>query len=255
MHGLPLNSRSWRLQEHYFQSRCRNVFIDLRGYGESSKLPDSAGDVTRLYTDDLHALMTQLDLRDVVLVGFASGGHVALRYAARHPHRLRRLVTINASPKFRRSPGWPFGFSEADIAHYVGAGIRGGIAGITKEVLNPDTVFRDIDPTMAMRLGEEFAQMSHQAGFSTLLSFFEGMSRDDDRPLLKTIDTATLIISSMMGQEVPSGVGLYLRQHINNAQLVELANVDHFAFATRPDLVNSLIELVVSQDGSYRGSA
>jgi non-heme chloroperoxidase len=35
VHGLPLDSGSWRYQEEYFGARARNVFLDLRGYGQS----------------------------------------------------------------------------------------------------------------------------------------------------------------------------------------------------------------------------
>ena len=106
VHGLPLDSRSWTHQAQHFTA-ARNVFLDLRGYGSSTALGDHVSDVTQLYVDDLHALVESLDLRDVVLVGFASGGHVTLRYAAQYPQRVQRLVTINASPRFRRGPDWP----------------------------------------------------------------------------------------------------------------------------------------------------
>ena len=64
------------------------------------------------------------------------------------------------------------------------------------------------------------------------------------RALLPSILTPTLLLSSTVGQEVPSDVGLYLRQRIPGARLVELPGADHFAFATRPALVNLLIEQV-----------
>lgn len=87
--------------------------------------------------------------------------------------------------------------------------------------------------------------MSLNAGVRTLLGFFEGISHDDDRHLLPRITTPTLLIASTAGQEVPSDVALYLREHIPRARLAELPGVDHFAFATRPALVNQLVEQVV----------
>lgn len=84
--------------------------------------------------------------------------------------------------------------------------------------------------------------MSLAAGVTTLLSFFDGISRDDDRELLPRIQAQTLILSSTAGLEVLGGVGLYLRDRIPRAHLAELPGADHFAFATRPVLVNLLIE-------------
>jgi len=84
--------------------------------------------------------------------------------------------------------------------------------------------------------------MSRDAGTDTLLGFFEGISRDDDRDLLPSIKARTLLIAGTIGEEVPTDVALYLRQRIPYARLAEIPGGDHFLFATRPDLVNALIE-------------
>jgi non-heme chloroperoxidase len=67
------------------------------------------------------------------------------------------------------------------------------------------------------------------------------VSRDDDRDLLHSITAPTLLVSSGIGREVPSEVGLYLRRQINRSCLVEIPGADHFVFATRPRLVNLLL--------------
>jgi non-heme chloroperoxidase len=83
--------------------------------------------------------------------------------------------------------------------------------------------------------------MSRTAGTDTLMGFFEGIARDDDRHLLGSVATPTLAVTSGLGREVPSDVGLYLRGHIAESWLVELPGADHFVFATRPRLVNELL--------------
>jgi len=245
IHGLPLDSSSWRHQEEHFAHKARNIFLDLRGYGQSTKIPAGTADVTQLYVDDVTALVRHLGVQRIVLVGFASAGHVALRFAAQHPDVLAYLVTINGSPRFRKGPDWPWGFDDAGIAHFTDAAERGGIEGITDAVLDPGLVFNDVDREAAERIRAWFRPMSLNAGVDTLLGLFNGISLDDDRWLLKDITAPTLIISSTAGQEVPSAVGLFLRGQIAKARLVELPGVDHFAFATRPELINLLIEQVL----------
>ncbi|KYH44936.1 alpha/beta hydrolase [Branchiibius sp. NY16-3462-2] len=246
VHGLPLDSDSWRLQLHHFAGRTRNVLVDLRGYGASSPLPEGADKVTQLYVDDLSALSQALGLDDVTVVGFASGGHVALRYAAENPRAVDRLVVINASPRFMRGPDWPFGFDESGIAYFVQAATDGRIEAMTDAVLDPALVFRDVDTATADRISDWFRPMSLAAGVRTLLGFFESIARDDDRDLLRRIEAPTLILASTAGQEVPVAVGRYLADQIATSYLVELPHVDHFAFATRPDLVNELIAQMLS---------
>jgi non-heme chloroperoxidase len=140
------------------------------------------------------------------------------------------------------------------ITYFTEAARREGIAGVTEAVLAPELVFRDVDDQQAEQPHQCFADMSNNAGAETLLGFFNSMSRDDDRPLLANIATPTLLMTSTNGQEVPVEVGLYLRQRIQNAQLVELPGTDHFAFATRPQLVNLLIEQLLHQAVTARHS-
>jgi non-heme chloroperoxidase len=241
VHGLPLDSRSWSAQRAHFDPLARNVFVDLRGYGASSKLPPDCVDVTQLYADDLDRLLTHLDLREVALIGFASAGHVALRFAAQHPQRLAKLAVINASPRFRRGDDWPWGFDDSEIDRFIRTARNDGIEGLTDLVLDPATVLRDVGRHEARRLKEWFGAMSRAAGTDTLMGFFEGISRDDDRHLLPAITTPTMLVTSGLGREVPSHVGLYLRAHIAESWLVEIPGADHFVFATRAPLVNELL--------------
>ncbi|MDX6356019.1 MAG: non-heme chloroperoxidase [Streptomyces sp.] len=240
--GLPLDSRAWEYQRRHFDTRARNVFVDLRGYGRSGKLPAGTADVTELNLADVHALITELGLERALLVGFASAGHLAMRYAAKHPEHVTGLVVINGSPRFRQGPDWPLGFTAEGIARFGEVAREGGIEALTDLVLDPDKVFRDVPPEEEARLGEWFRTMSRDAGTDTLLGFFEGISRDDDRNLLPSIKARTLLIAGTIGAEVPTDVALYLRQRIPYARLAEIPGGDHFLFATRPDLVNALIE-------------
>jgi len=241
VHGLPLDSRSWAAQQEFFDPHAHNVFLDQRGYGATDKLPPAVDSVTALYTADLAALITHLGLQSPTVIGFASAGHVALRFAAQHPQLLGKLAVLNGSPKFRRSDDWPYGFDDIGIAHFTDAARDHGIAGLTDAVLDPGLVFADIGPDRAAELGSWFRDMSYNAGVATLLGFFDNISLDDDRHLLPAITVPTLVMSSTIGQEVPASVSLYLRRTIPHARLAELPGADHFAFATRPDLVNSLL--------------
>ena len=242
VHGLPLDSRSWEPQRRHFAPLCRNVFVDLRGYGRSSKLPAGTADVTALYCADLAALFDAAALRRAMLVGFASAGHVALRFAALHPGRVAGLVTINGSPCFRRREDWAWGFSDDGIARFTAMAGEGGIEGLTDAVLDPGLVFKDLSAADGAKLAAWFRSMSLSAGVDTLMGFFTGIANDDDRDLLPRIAARTLLISSTLGEEVQTGVALFCRRRMPDALLAELPDTDHFAFATRPALVNALIE-------------
>ncbi|WP_218854183.1 alpha/beta fold hydrolase [Paractinoplanes atraurantiacus] len=69
----------------------RVVGIDARGHGRSGKSPDAARYGERRMAEDLLAVVAQLDLPAVDLVGYSMGAVVAL-LAAASPATVRRLV-------------------------------------------------------------------------------------------------------------------------------------------------------------------
>src|SRR5271155_3594841 len=164
IHGLPLDGDAWRAQIDYFAPRYRNVVIDLRGYGRSSKLPAGVANVTDLYVSDLKRVFARLDIAHAIVVGFASGGHGALRFSATHGACVEQLVLINASPKFCRAPDWPWGFDEIAIAAVNDTLLGGGVAGLSDVLLNPAIVFQDADATQVTNLHALYRQMSLEAG-------------------------------------------------------------------------------------------
>jgi pimeloyl-ACP methyl ester carboxylesterase len=77
------------------------IALELQGHGHTA-------DVDRAFTwddfgDDVAALIAQLGLGPVDLLGGSLGGVVGLRCAIRHPEAVRKLVVVSAP--FRRS-GW-----------------------------------------------------------------------------------------------------------------------------------------------------
>ncbi|HEX6885647.1 MAG TPA: alpha/beta hydrolase [Planctomycetota bacterium] len=97
-HGWPLSSDSWESQAlHLASNGFRVVAHDRRGHGRSSQ-PWNGNDMDT-YADDLAELIEALDLREVILVGFSTGGGEVARYVGRHgTGRVAKLALIAAVP-------------------------------------------------------------------------------------------------------------------------------------------------------------
>lgn len=245
VHGLPLNSDAWYGQLLCFDLLCRNTVFDLRGYGKSSKLPQNCTSVTDLYMADFLKVIEASNVNDTVLVGFASAGHAALRFAALYPEKVRKLIIINGSPCFMSQDDWQGGFDKASLEKIVSE--------IDNAKTDDDIYQMLLDASMNEKGNDEkmaalkkyYMKLANTAGRETVRAFFTDIAYDDDRALLAKICVPTLIISSRLGKEVPSDTALYLRQQIKNAQLFEINDIDHFAYATKKNLINDVIKQFV----------
>lgn len=249
VHGLPLNSDSWFAQFEYFKSNYHNVAIDLRGYGDSSALPNDFDSITDLYVSDIKQCIESLNLDKPILVGFASGGHVALKFAAQYGQLISKLVVINASPCFKKQNDWQWGFSAETLESFTKKiEATNSNEELSNVLYTPAIKEKPSDELDTMKAW--FDEMLVKAKKETILAFFNNIALDDDRALLPNITTPTLIINSVLGEEVPTDVGLYLRQNIANSQYYEINGVGHFVFATQSRLVNEAIKQFISPSTS-----
>ncbi|OLY93346.1 Pimeloyl-ACP methyl ester carboxylesterase [Cnuella takakiae] len=117
IHGWPLSKDMWEYQiDDLVNAGLRVVKYDRRGFGKSDK-PWDGYDYDTL-TEDLHALLEQLDLRDAVLVGFSMGGGEAVRYISRYgTDRVSGLVLVSAvTPYMLKTADNPDGVDESVFA-------------------------------------------------------------------------------------------------------------------------------------------
>ncbi|MEM1114434.1 MAG: alpha/beta hydrolase [Pseudomonadota bacterium] len=91
LHATGFHSRCW--DEVVRRLPDRDIYAaDLRFHGGSTR----SGKVDWVgMGQDVSALITRLDLTDVLLVGHSIGGHLATRAAATQPERIRQLLLID----------------------------------------------------------------------------------------------------------------------------------------------------------------
>ncbi|WP_208868876.1 alpha/beta fold hydrolase [Streptomyces glaucescens] len=87
--------------------RRRLALLDLRGTGDSAAPADPASYRCDRMVDDVEALRRELDLERLDLLAHSAGGSLAMRYAARYPERVARLVLVTATPWALGMPATP----------------------------------------------------------------------------------------------------------------------------------------------------
>ncbi|GHH47014.1 alpha/beta fold hydrolase [Streptomyces candidus] len=94
LHGLMGRSSHWAETARWLSERHRAVALDQRGHGRSEKPAD--GPFTReAYVADAEAVVEQLGLGPVTLIGHSMGALTAWQLAAKRPDLVRALVVCD----------------------------------------------------------------------------------------------------------------------------------------------------------------
>ena len=101
--GLAATADSWNYQVLGLHRQYRCVCVDLRGHGESEK-PCSNYSYDEM-CGDVHALLLELDLRKVTLVGWSMGAGIALKYVSDFNEEGRVTKLAMLAPATPRFPG------------------------------------------------------------------------------------------------------------------------------------------------------
>jgi non-heme chloroperoxidase len=115
IHGWPLSNEMWEYQvATLIENNFRVIVYDRRGFGKSSQ-PYHGYDYDTL-TDDLSAIIDQLNLTDVTFVGFSMGGGEVVRYLSRHQAKgVSKIVLVSSVTPFRlKTANNPNGKSEEE---------------------------------------------------------------------------------------------------------------------------------------------
>lgn len=207
------------------QAGYRFIAYDRRGYGRTTV--DSPTDRKGSEATDLLALLDQLHLGRVFLVGTGAGGGVALDFVLSHPERVRGLVLANTLGNITDSSYRAMGrFLRPPAFDALPAALR---------ELSPS--YRAADPEGTKR-------------WTTLI----GLSRAPGPPvrsraslhratfaMLEKLSVPTLLMTGDADLYTPPSVLRMFKAHMQDASMVIAPETGHSAFWEQPELFNRSI--------------
>ena len=240
LHGWPLDSRSWEPQlPALVQAGHRVITYDRRGFGRSGR-PSTGYDFDTLAAD-LDTVLTTLDLRDVVLVGFSLGTGEVARYVGRYgTDRIRGAVMIESlAPSFAKSADNPQGVDQAGVAGVQEAILGDRYAWLTGLLGD----FLNLDQYLGKRVSEQTVRAMWQAGAdaSPLGTWAApaGWLDDFSPDIAKLQGVPTLILHGTADRILPiDGQGRRLHAALPDARYVEIEGGPHVCCVTHHAEVN-----------------
>ena len=253
IHGWPLSGRSWEKQTPVLlDAGYRVIAYDRRGFGDSSK-PTSGYDYDT-FASDLHGLITELDLREVTLVGFSMGGGEVARYVGTYgSERVTKAVFMAAIP--------PFLLKTSDNP----TGVDGGVFEGIKKAIAADRPaflskfladFYNVDVLGGKQISDDVVRLSWNIGAGaspkgTLDCVSAWLT--DFRKDLQRFNVPTLVIHGDADRILPlAATGTPTQSAVSGSRLVVVKGGPHGLNWTHADEVNRELLAFVGQASGVR---
>ncbi|GFO53387.1 arylesterase [Geomonas sp. Red276] len=239
IHGWPLSSAFWEKQvTALLKAGHRVITYDRRGFGMSSR-PASGYDYLTL-ADDLHKLLTKLDLREVTLVGFSMGGGEVARYLGRYgKERVKRAVFMaSVTPFLLKSPDNPGGV-EGSVFERIKQAIQADRPAFLTSFLSN---FYNLHVFGGRKVSEEVVRLSWNVAASAspkaTLDCVQAWLTDFRDDLIR-IDIPTLIIHGDNDRILPfASTGSRTHEAVKGSRLMVVAGAPHGLNWTHAEEVN-----------------
>ncbi len=237
LHGMGGDKHSWDGQlAHFGQNGRRAIAWDAPGYGDTPAIDDFSW--PNLAAAVL-ALIDELRIDKVILIGHSMGGMIAQEFAYWYPARLRALVLSGTSPAFGRPDGE---FQRA----FVAARLAPLDAGRTMDELAPmairELVGDDPDPAGVIAATACMTAVqpdTYRRATNTIVTF-------DRRAALASIAVPTLVVAGSRDTNAPSAMMQRMAAKIPGARYIELPGAGHLANFEQPAAFNAALDVFVA---------
>ncbi len=239
-HGWPLCSDSWESQMLFLASKgYRCIAHDRRGHGRSTQSWN--GNEMDTYADDLAALIEKLDLKDVVLVGFSTGGGEVARYIGRHgTKRVAKAVLVSSVPPLMLKTATNPGGLPIEVFDGIRAGSLANRSQLYRDLASgPFFGFNRAGAKFSQGLADSFWMQGMMAGHKNTYDCIKAFSETDFTEDLKKFSVPTLVIHGDDDQVVPiDAAGRASAKLVKGAKLLVYSGAPHGLTDTHKDKLN-----------------
>lgn len=256
LHGFPEHSVSWRHQLPMLADKGYKVWApNMRGYGNSSMLPDREDYAIENLMEDVGALIDAADCDETVLLAHDWGAVVAWYFAIRQIRPLHKLVICNVPHPAagRDAAGWEqlkkswyiFFFQIPWLPEKL-MGLRGGDMGamIKRSSARPEMYSADV-----IRLYTENARRA--GGLTAMVNYYRalvtggGAKRQSDQGL-PMIETPTLMCWGEDDMALTKETTYGTDRWVKDFTIRYLPRISHWVQQDAPDEVNAMISAFLS---------
>ncbi len=196
------------------------IIFDKRGSGLSDRLnEDNLPDLdTRV--KDILAVLSDLGLKKVDLLGLSDGGATALKFAHKWPHIVNKVVLFAAFAKWMKSINYPYG-----LAREKHMATRNHIYENWGSPIGARLMLPNFNDKITLNQWAKFLRNSASPAIAR--GFYTLSMQIDVRSILKTLSLPILIMHRKNDRLMPFGHSTYLHKMLPKSTLISLNGNDH----------------------------
>jgi pimeloyl-ACP methyl ester carboxylesterase len=233
IHGFGIDKDYWKSQTTFFSKKYRVVTLDLPGFGQSGKNRNSW--TVEDFSKDVSKVLTQLDLKNVILIGHSMSGAIALETALNNQTRIIGLVGVDNFKNYGMVMTPQLIEQQANIYKAAKADFKKTISDYTNQaLLAPST-----DTTIRKRVLNDMTNTDSTIGVSC-------MEQGDKYPInekLKLLKKTLYLINSDLEPTDTSG---FKKDNIHYT-LFNIGSTGHYPMLEKPNDFNLLLQQVIDK--------
>lgn len=233
VHGFGINKSYWTNQTAFFSKKYRVIALDLPGFGQSGKNRDSWA--VEDFSKDVSTVLTQLDLKNVILIGHSMSGAIALETALNNPTRVIGVVGVDNFKNLGMIQTPQFKEQLANIIKTVRADFKKAITDFTnKALLAPST-----DATIRKRVLNDITKTDSIIGIKC-------MEQTNKYPIdekLKLLKKTLYLINSDLA---PTDTATFKKNKIAY-HLFNIGTTGHYPMLEKPNEFNAFLQQAMDE--------
>jgi pimeloyl-ACP methyl ester carboxylesterase len=243
LHGWPQHWYEWRRLMPALADRHRVLALDLRGFGWSDA-PRDGYEKENMATDVL-AVLDELGLERVKLVGHDWGGWIGFLLCLREPQRFERFLALNIVPPWvgpRNMAGhaWRFWYQQVVLAPGIGYRLhRGG--GFVPRVLVGGSAVKDVWDEETLRVFAD--NLAEPARARAAVQMYRVFNWREALPILRgryarrRLTVPTLLVFGVEDFVLRPEMLAGYERHADQMRVELVPGCGHFIADEMPDLV------------------
>lgn len=230
VHGWLGNAEWWNHQLDYFKDRYQIVQMDLAGHGQSDTSRKKW--TSELYADDIKAVASQIDSKEIILVGHSMSGAYVLE-AALKISNLKALILIDTVKDLDET------YTEEQVEEFLFVHYRSDFKNAVENIL-PQYLFAEKTPAdVRQKIQNEFLQNTPETAIDLLAPLYKTDFRE-------AASKVTVPVRAINSDNSPTNIENN-RKYLKDYNYTEIAGTGHYPMLENPEEFNRILENILQE--------